>query len=183
MNRSIPSLTIFAAVLLVSLTATACASGRAEADSDPNSPLNELADRYPVPELSPDEVVGIQMAALQANNEDDFGITIAFRFASPTNRRNTGPEERFAGIIRTPSYAPMLNSTSFEARTIEANDSAAFVAVRVMSADGRGAAYVFALSRQDGGAFEDCWMTDGVLLIGARPSAPSFEQALMTSDV
>ncbi|MEQ8807830.1 MAG: hypothetical protein RIE59_02080, partial [Imperialibacter sp.] len=51
----------------------------------------------PHPALSPQEVVHINFLALQKNDspELDHGIEIAWNFASPSNKENTGPIERF----------------------------------------------------------------------------------------
>jgi len=49
-------------------------------------------DPKPSPNFSPQDVVKIQLDALQNNDllPKDFGIQVAYRFASPENRRNTG---------------------------------------------------------------------------------------------
>ena len=49
--------------------------------------LDRLTDRLPTPELSPEEVVQIQMDAFRNNDVEDRGIEIAFRFASPANNK------------------------------------------------------------------------------------------------
>ena len=56
----------------------------------------------PSPDLSPEDVVRIQVEALQRNDEPspDAGIEAAFRFASPSNRRATGPLGRFSEMVR-----------------------------------------------------------------------------------
>ena len=71
----------------------------------------EVATSLAVPstDLTPIEVVRIQIAALQRNDDPyiDAGISLAFSFASPSNRRNTGPVNRFAHMIKE-SYGVML---------------------------------------------------------------------------
>ena len=67
----------------------------------------------PQPELdlAPEEVVSIVVRAL-ANNDDpypDAGIETTFKFASPQNRANTGPLERFRLMIKAFPYGDMVN--------------------------------------------------------------------------
>src|SRR5690242_5340132 len=63
----------------------------------------------PSPKLSPDQVVGIVLKALQANDKKDSGIATTFRFASPANTRVTGPLSHFIPMVKSPAYRPMLN--------------------------------------------------------------------------
>mmetsp|Transcript_45051 Transcript_45051/g.74738 ORF Transcript_45051/g.74738 Transcript_45051/m.74738 type:complete len:191 (+) Transcript_45051:78-650(+) len=58
----------------------------------------------PSPSLTPVEVVDAQLKALQ--NGD---VQRCFRFASPSNKRATGPWQRFEMMVRqTPAYAPLV---------------------------------------------------------------------------
>jgi hypothetical protein len=69
----------------------------------------------PSPNLSPVEVVRIQVEALEKNDvpHPNRGIEIAFRFASPENKRATGPLERFIQMVSSPAYRPLLNHSGF----------------------------------------------------------------------
>jgi hypothetical protein len=126
--------------------------------------LAQLADLAPRPELSPEEVVQYQVAALQQNDDpkSDAGIERAFRFASPSNKQVTGPLEHFLRIVKSPAYSPLLNSRSSAIVGSELKDDQAKIAVKIVTADGRALTYVFILSKQNEGEFHDCWMTDGV---------------------
>ena len=54
--------------------------------------------------MSPVEVVDSQLAALQRGD-----VETCFRFASPGNKRATGPWQRFEIMVRqTPAYAPLV---------------------------------------------------------------------------
>jgi Domain of unknown function (DUF4864) len=123
-----------------------------------------VADLTPRPELSPEEVVRYQAEALQHNDEPrlDAGIERAFRFASPSNKQMTGPLEKFIRIVKSPPYSPMLNSVSSSIVGSEVKDDQARIAVHFVAADGRRATYIFVLSKQNEGEFNNCWMTDGV---------------------
>lgn len=134
------------------------------------SPLKAVSDDaflpeiQPTPEYLPDEVVGIQMRAL-ANNDrpfDDAGIELTFRFASPSNKANTGPLARFTDLFSNPAYQPMINHTMLEIGEPEIRQDRAKVPVLIESKEGTKIVYLFMLSRQTESPYEDCWMTDSV---------------------
>jgi len=126
--------------------------------------LAQLTDLMPRPDLTPEEVVQYQVAALQQNDDpkSDAGIERAFQFASPTNKQVTGPLEKFMQIVKSPAYSPLLNNRSSAIVGSELKDDQAKVAVKIIAADGRQVTYVFILSKQNEGDFNRCWMTDGV---------------------
>jgi hypothetical protein len=126
--------------------------------------LAQVAELTPRPDLSPEQVVQYQADALQHNDEPkmDAGIERAFRFASPSNKQVTGPLEKFIQIVKSPAYSPMLHSVSASIVGSEVQGDQAKIAVHFVSADGRQVNYVFILSKQSGGEFNNCWMTDGV---------------------
>lgn len=62
------------------------------------------AELAPDPALDPADAVRIQVQALAENGADDAGIALTFRFASPDNRRQTGPLERFVAMVKGPVY-------------------------------------------------------------------------------
>ena len=66
---------------------------------------------FPNPNLSPADVVRIQIRALERNDipHENAGIEIAFRFASPRNKLVTGPLPRFIQLVSNPVYRAMLN--------------------------------------------------------------------------
>jgi Domain of unknown function (DUF4864) len=117
----------------------------------------------PAPELSPKEVIRIQMEALQNNNDDnDNGIETAFQFASPSNRTFTGPLARFRQIIRNPAFAILLNHRSAEYDESVIRGDAAQQRVTINGRNAQVVIYTFLLSCQREGEYDGCWMTDGV---------------------
>jgi hypothetical protein len=120
----------------------------------------------PNPDLSPRDVVTIQLEALQNNDlyRHDGGIRLAFEFASPDNRSFIGHVERFIELVKNPLYRPLIG---FQRATIGGVlILGGHAQVQVDLVDGRGepARYVWSLSRQEDAPYEDCWMTDGVML-------------------
>ena len=57
--------------------------------------ISDLDNAYPKPTLKPNEVVRLQLLAMQKNDVSDHGLEITFRFASPSNKTQTGPPETF----------------------------------------------------------------------------------------
>jgi len=125
----------------------------------------ELEQRRPHSSLSPEAVVQIQMEALGKNDEpsSDRGIEITWRFASPSNKKFTGPLERFKTMIHGPNFRPMLNHKSVEYENLRIDGGKAQLDVIVLTGDNRYVGYRFGLSRQNDPSCNGCWMTDSVL--------------------
>ncbi len=115
----------------------------------------------PSDELSPTGVVRIQLEALRHNDDDDRGIEVAFRFASPANKRNTGPLPRFIRMIKEGPYRLMLEYRTVDYGEPEVTGRRARQRV-ILVGDVGVIAYTFYLSRQTEGPCVDCWMTDAV---------------------
>jgi hypothetical protein len=133
--------------------------------ADEDSTLLSLLEMKPIPTLTPEEVVVIQLTALKANNIEDQGIALAYRFASPRNKKFTGTVENFASQIRQEPYAPILYNAEFQLGPVDKRGELAMVAVRIKKTEEISSDYIFVLTRQSGGEFDNCWMTDGVLQI------------------
>jgi hypothetical protein len=167
------------AVLLVALAivvlAGACA--RQESAIPASSAAQVNAQLQPDPSFSPQEVVRIQVEAMQQNDtpEPDSGIRIAFRFASPANKATTGPIERFMALVKNPEYRALLNSRSIEYGETEVMGNEAAQPVFIEGASGERVAYLFLLSRQADEPFVDCWMTDAVLRLDSPGQPPQQE--------
>ncbi len=124
-----------------------------------------LPQTQPDPSLSPQDVVSIQIAALQNNDipYEDRGIEVTFNFASPANKRMTGPLERFKVMVRSPIYEPMINHRNAKYENLTVQDDIAQVDVILYSRNGEYLGYRFILSRQHGNQYEGSWMTDAVI--------------------
>jgi len=137
--------------------------------SPESNELEDLAEKFPVPELTPLDVVQIQMDAFQKNDETNQGIAIAFRFASPANQSLTGPIERFTGMIRSGAYAAMVNSVDLVYGEVVIRGPIAQVPVTVISADGSSLSYLFTLGKQTQDPYDQCWMTESVQFYSTTP--------------
>lgn len=129
----------------------------------------------PSPVYTPDEVVGIQMRALGKNDVpyEDAGIELTFRFASPGNKQNTGPLERFKMLFDNPGYGPMLKFETLEIGDSVLINNFAKVPVIITDLNGNRAAYMFTLSKQQSAPYADCWMTDSVVRVRIPDASPT----------
>jgi len=132
----------------------------------------------PTPDLGPDEVVRTQLDALEHNDdpEPDAGVKTAYNFASPANRRATGPFDRFRRMVHNRRYRPMVDFAEAVAGPVEhgPDGEVAVQRVTVTGTGGRTVTYVFRLSRGEG-RYEDCWLTDAVTAerdVDASPMGP-----------
>ncbi|MFB6231143.1 MAG: DUF4864 domain-containing protein [Salinibacter sp.] len=118
----------------------------------------------PSPDLSPKEVVRLQVEALKNNDTpyDDAGIEAAFNFASPDNKRATGPLRRFQTLFETPAYGPMINHSGATYSQVQRDDSVARMGVILKTDQGTRIGYLFRLSKQSSPPHQGCWMTDAV---------------------
>ncbi len=132
----------------------------------PADPLS--AELRPAPELSPEEVVKIQVEALQHNDRQDRGIEVTFRFASPDNKTVTGPLNRFIRLVKNPAYRPMLNHKRAEFSPIKLAGDQAQQKVTVITQDGEAVVYLWELSKHDTTGCSGCWLTDSVSLFPTR---------------
>ena len=116
------------------------------------------------PQMNARDIIRLQMNALQ-NNKNESGIKLAFNYASPENKRSTGPYSKFKRMVNNQNYKHLLNCKSwkFIPRTIrKKRDEEYSVIVEVLSSyDNKKYRYRFTLSRQLKTLF---WRTDSVIL-------------------
>jgi len=155
MNRS--KLAGFAAVLLtwlVSVSALAAVNDGPEHATLPR----------PTVDLEPQDVVKIVINALSNSDQPyaDAGIETTFSFASPANRVNTGPLDRFARMVKGPPYGIMVDHATSEFSEVVLVGAKAYQMVNLTAMDGRSVVFAFRLSKQLDGEFKNMWMTDAV---------------------
>lgn len=126
-----------------------------------------LFDPYPSPLLPAQEVVRLQLDALQNNDlmPADAGIRIAYRFASPKNREAIGTIEDFIHIVRNPLYAPLIGFEKAELGAMHpmiSGESAWQQAWIYRGGRARGV-FRWILSREAGGECAGCWLVDAVI--------------------
>lgn len=134
--------------------------------------LSEGADEASLPqpglELLPQDVVRIVIDAL-ANNDQPFadaGIATTFAFASPANRVNTGPLDRFKRMVKNDVYGIMVDHIDSEFSQVVLDGNDAYQLVQLTGKNGVRIVFAFRLSKQLDGEFEGMWMTDAVWPVG-----------------
>ena len=134
-----------------------------------NAPLmaGDLARTEPHPSLSPKAVVTIIMTALRHNDapRTDRGIQVTFNFASPANKRATGPLSRFISMVKGQTYGAMIGHRSVVFENYEINGDRARIDAVLVSDNGKSFGFRFGLSRQRGNRFAGSWLTDSVVPI------------------
>lgn len=152
-------------VLLFSLISSGCTLNAFERVQEGDAEgLQAASLPTPSPELSPDQVVRLQLESLQSNDDNNQGIAAAFNFASPGNKQVTGPLTRFIKMLKTPPYDAMLNYKSVEYDPVKISGDKATQRVTLTGSDGQATIYIFMLSKQTRAPYKDCWMTDGVMV-------------------
>lgn len=118
----------------------------------------------PDPNLSPERVVEIQLSSLKYNDVPvaDTGIAQTWVFAHPNNKNVTGPLERFAVMIKGPSYRMLLDHREHSIQPVVQLNDHAIVAVTITTAANQQISYQWELSKVLSGEYEGSWMTTGV---------------------
>ena len=69
--------------------------------------------------MTAEQIVKIQLVELQLNKYDS-GIKNAYYFASPENKKNTGPFSRFKLMVKNDQYKHLINHLGY---TIDTNNT------------------------------------------------------------
>ncbi len=125
--------------------------------------LESINTSYPNPELLANEIVSLQLMAMQQNDVSNHGIEITYRFASPQNKVQTGPLSRFIMLVKNPAYSPLLNHLDATFLNLKVEGNVAIQEVIITTSKGTRKGFRFLLSLQQGKQFKDCWMTDAVI--------------------
>ena len=129
----------------------------------PGSAADDPPLRRPDAALAPQDVVSIQVEALQHNDRPgpDAGIRQTWALAHPDNQRMTGPLSRFARLLRSPGYAVLLNHRSHRIEPGPRTADQALFRVRIIGSDGLAYVFIWVLrpAEVDG---ETVWLTTSV---------------------
>ncbi|MTI10986.1 hypothetical protein [Curvivirga aplysinae] len=97
-----------------------------------NAKAQELI--FPNPDLSPRQVVSIQLKALaDVGNEGSSGFLQTWIFAHPRNKAVTGPIERFALMLQSPDYVVLLAANKHKIVDVYQKDNSAFLFVDILN--------------------------------------------------
>ena len=119
----------------------------------------------PQPSIKPEEVISIQLLALQNNSVpfNNAGITQTWEFAHPSNRQYTGPIEKFILMMYSPSYIIMLDHQFHNIISVSQEDDTAFFFIELTDKPGNKFGFQWTLQKVlTEGNYLNCWMTVGV---------------------
>tara|TARA_B000000609_G_C24045069_1_gene278071 strand:+ start:86 stop:559 length:474 start_codon:yes stop_codon:yes gene_type:complete len=116
----------------------------------------------PNSEIKPSEVVKIQLLGLQKNNSifKDSGIEQTWNFAHPSNKKATGPLNRFKQMIKGNNYQMMIDHLSHTITQVQSGDR--WVQFEVIILDKEKIYHKFSWQVEkftDDGPLKDCWLT------------------------
>ncbi|MBI28781.1 MAG: hypothetical protein CFH21_00878 [Alphaproteobacteria bacterium MarineAlpha5_Bin11] len=119
----------------------------------------------PSPLLKPQQVIAIQLSAL--NNNDipykDFGIEQTFEFAHPNNKKYTGPLAKFTKMMYSQSYISMINHQSHNISLVMSSENIALFFIEITDIKGSKLGFEWIIEKVNiQGNFYDCWMTTSV---------------------
>lgn len=137
----------------MSLSVSLAVSTRATAEDGPQ----------PSAAYGPGTAVEIQLEALQraAPGDELERLSVLFRFASPRNRRQTGPLPRFVQMVQR-RFGALLEFEDVVYWPLEVRRDRAWQRVTLWLPDARRQDYVFELARQNSGECAGCWLTERV---------------------
>lgn len=123
---------------------------------------NTLQIKPPSPDLTPEQVVALQVASLRAFRTNEAALLQCMALASPANRARTGAPAQFAEMVRGPKYRAFILSEKSLIGSSTVRGRHAMVLVTIIDADRRASVFRFFLSKQQHPRYLDCWMTDSV---------------------
>jgi len=115
--------------------------------------------------LKPIEVLTIQLNSLKRNNIPfkDAGIEQVWNFAHPSNKKITGPLEKFKKMIYSKSYKMLINHVNSEITILSKNKNSSVYKVKILSNDKKKYSYIWKIEKiQEKGSLTNCWMTISV---------------------
>ena len=112
--------------------------------------------------IEPFLVVQIQLRSLKQNDnpKKDNGIEQTWEFAHPSNRKNTGPLDRFKMMIKGKSYEMLLNHLDHKVVEIKSDDLSAFFEVTVLDKNKSYYKFNWTVEKYTAeGPLKGCWLT------------------------
>jgi len=115
--------------------------------------------------LLPEEVISIQLTALQNNNYPyiNFGIEQTWELAHPSNRQYTGSLSNFIKMMYSDSYFIMINHKKHNINLVEQEVNISFFLVELVDKTDDKFKFQWIVEKvlMDG-VLKNCWMTTSV---------------------
>ena len=127
-------------------------------------PVNAANLPQPSADLQPGEVVQIIIDALAKNDYPfpDAGIETTFNFASPANKVNTGPLERFVTLVKGPVFGKMINHRDSTLSKVIFEGNKALRLAQIVGENNETLYFAFRLGLQQEGDYAGMWLTEAV---------------------
>ena len=112
--------------------------------------------------ISPKEVVSIQLTGLKDNDREykDSGIEQTWNFAHPSNKKVTGPLDKFKRMIKGDSYQMMINHLSHTITKLGSGENWAQFEVILLDKDKIYHKFNWQVEKYEtDGPLKDCWLT------------------------
>ncbi len=155
------NLVVPAALVLGVVVGIAASFAKHSNDGSQWEEARESVGLLPSPELSPEDVVKIQMEALQRAAHSPQAFTDCYAFASSANRRVFGRLEQFKSMLER-SYSSLIGHRRALIGRARIEGDFAYVLVTGMDSENGCMCYEFLLTKQQQSPFQNCWMTDTV---------------------
>ena len=126
--------------------------------------FNNLQSNTIIPNenLSPYDVVKIQLDALKKNNKNDDGVKLTWLFAHPDNKKITGPYERFKLMIYGQQYRQLLNHDSHKISLVINTPNKHIFKIEILSKDKQLLFYEWHVQKATEINCNNCWFTSSV---------------------
>ena len=115
--------------------------------------------------IEPYQVVKIQLRSLKNNDEpfENAGIEQAWEFAHPSNKKFTGPLEKFKILLSNESYKMLLNHIDHNIVEVKTTDSKAAYEVTILGEGKNYYKFRWMVEKYNfDGPLKDCWLTTAV---------------------
>ena len=112
--------------------------------------------------LKPFDVLTIQLNSLQRNNIPfkDAGIQQVWNFAHPSNKKITGPLEKFKKMIYSENYKMLISHINSEIIILSESENKNVYKVIILSKNKKKYFYIWQVEKvQESGNLVNCWMT------------------------
>lgn len=143
-------------VSTVLLTATGCAAIESVIDPVSAEPV------APGTELEPEEVVRVQVEALQAASADDLDGELLYAFASADYRAAFDGVSDYAEHFTRRPYRPLIGHIEARYHPLELDNGLARQDVTVTTEDGETRRFGFLLTRSVSEDCDGCWLIEAV---------------------
>ena len=126
------------------------------------SSLSKAELLKPNSDITPSEVIRIQLLGLQNNDNEfkDSGIEQTWNFAHPNNKKVTGPLENFKRMIKGDSYQMMINHLSHTITQLQGSDKLARFEVIILDKEKIYHKFNWQVEKYTSeGPLKNCWLT------------------------